>query len=887
MSLTAEIVLNWIAVARELLFLTSLQKMPELLEKLERHVLPLVSRPGRYIGSEYGQKPAEETGRGLKIALVYPDTYEVGMSNLGLRLLEAALEQLPDVAVERAFAPWPDAEALLRRHSIPLYGLASFTPLREFDLVGVTLQSELTFTNVLTVIDLAGIPLHRSDRMENDPLVCAGGPAAVNPEPMSHFFDFFVLGDGEEAVCEVAETFLRLKKRGAGRAEILEEIGRLEGVYVPAEESLPARSVAVRRLDDLDRRPPTDGLPVPLIELTQHHLPVEILRGCTCGCRFCQAGMLYRPVRARAVDRIVEQVRAGVRGGGWNSVTLLSLSSADYPAISELVEKLQPELAAAGVTLAFPSLRVDRRTLELLGRLETGRRSGLTFAVEAGSARLREAIGKKVDEEGLVALVTEAFGAGWTLVKLYFMVGLPGETDQDVDEVGRLINRLAAVVAGAAGRRNLNVTLSPFVPKPATPFQWEAQQPPEVIEARIGRIRSAVRSRRVTLKVHDPWASALEGALARGGREVGAAVERAWQQGARFEGWGEKFDPAIWRSAFADCGLDWLGLLAERSADTPLPWNFVRLPVEERFLTGQRQQATRGENVYDCAGASCLGCGVDKPDTCRLLRSVPAKEEYAGSGAEPLAAGELPVASRAAATITWRVRYAKRGLLRFVGHLDMARNIEFMLRRSGLPVLYSEGFSPRMRLHFSPPLPVGIESEAEYFDFETLTVSSGRVQDSLTRAAHGLEGFAISAVKALPQAQNMPQLAAGITSCRYRALVPAGLIEAGGPGSVDFILSRRDSRLAGGGIFVREDKKGREKEVDLSDRLKALEVSANGSSRVALEFELDVQGSRSARADGFLAWLLELDPPQAALCRICKTEAYVDRQGRRATPFNF
>ncbi|MFH1068866.1 MAG: TIGR03936 family radical SAM-associated protein [Candidatus Glassbacteria bacterium] len=860
--------------------------MPEILEKLERNVLPLVNRPARYIGSEFGLKPPGGSAQGVKIALVYPDAYEVGMSNLGLRVLEAALSGLAGVSVERAFTPWPDAEELMRRHGVSLYGLGSFTPLRDFDLVGVTLQSELTFTNVLTVLDLAGIPLRREDRVEHDPLVCAGGPAAVNPETMAPFFDFFVLGDGEEAVCEVAAALLELKKRGVPRLERLERIGRIEGVYLPDGGPPPDGKISVRRVSDFDSRPSPDGLPVPLTELAQHHLSVEIMRGCTCGCRFCQAGMYYRPVRVRAVERIVEQVRAGVRAGGWNSVTLLSLSSADYPAIGELVERLLPELSAAGVTLAFPSLRVDRQTLALLERLEGGRRGGLTFAVEAGSSRLRDVIGKKVDEEELVSLVAQAFGSGWTLVKLYFMIGLPGETDQDVDDAARLINRLAGVASRTPGRRNINVTLSPFVPKPGTPFQWEAQAHPDVIGTKIGRIRTRVHSRRVTLKVHDPWMSALEGALARGSREVAGAVERAWRLGARFDGWGERFDPSIWKNAFAECGLDWMELLAERDEQAPLPWSFVRLPVEERFLISQRKEARREENVYDCADGRCLGCGVAKPEACRLLRSTPATEGAGQTIGRPLAAGKLPVASEAAAANTWRVRYAKRGLLRFVGHLDMVRNIEFMLRRSELPVLYSEGFNPRMRLHFSPPLPVGIESEAEYFDFETLPVSAGKASEALAAAARGLEGFQIGAVKELPLAGGLPQLAAGITVCRYRALVPADLSGSGGSDPVAFCRACIGRRLAEGGIFERTDKKGRERKIDLARRLGEIMVSAAGS-QAELEFELEVQGDRSARADDFLRWLLGIDSREAALCRICKTEAYIDRDGRRTLPLEF
>jgi len=862
--------------------------MSNLLEKLQRHVLPFVKKPARYIGSEIGMKRKAPGSASLRIALVYPDVYEVGMSNIGLKALFSAASRFDQVAVERAFAPWTDAEKLLRASGIPLYSLETFTPLREFDLVGITLQTELTYTNVLTVLDLAGIPFKAGERGESDPLVCAGGPCAVNPEVMAPFFDLFVLGDGETAICEIVQTLLDLGRRAASRSERLEALGRIEGVYVPGPEPpAPGESVNVRRIADLDSQPAPDGLPLPLTGPAQDHFAVEIMRGCTCGCRFCQAGMYYRPVRVRSADRIIETVREGVRAGGWGSVTLLSLSSADYPAIEELVGRLGPELKGAGVRLSFPSLRVGPKTLRLLESLEGGKKSGLTFAVEAGSQRLRNVIGKKVDEEEFISLVTRAFQAGWTLIKLYFMLGLPTETDHDVDEIARLIRRAASLAQRIPGKHNINVTLSPFVPKPATPFQWEVQQPPQVIRRKIERIRMQVRTRLVTLKVHDPEMSAIEGVLARGDRRISDVVRAAWEKGARFDGWSETFDPGVWAEAFRAAEVDRDSYLAARHEGAPAPWHFVRTPVEETFLSSQRLKASLEENVEDCASGPCLDCGAEKAAVCKALRSEKkAKASEKLEGSEPLASKPLPVSAEHPERRLWRVRYAKMGLLRFLGHLDMVRSIEFMLRRSGIPVCYSGGFSPRMRLHFSPPLPLGAESRAEYFDFETLTVGKTGLGKALERASRGFEGFSILELKELPSEEKnrLPHLAADIVCCRYRADMPEELL----PGSVcwsEFVKSCRSRRLEQGAFHYRIDKKGRRKKIYLGRALESIEVASN--RQASLTFILDLQGENICRPDSFLSFLLELDSSQTAICRIEKQEAFVRKGEQLVTPLDF
>ena len=858
--------------------------MSSLLQELERNILPFVNKPVRYIGSEFGLKRKPSGSVRLKVALVYPDLYEVGMSNIGLKALYCVAAGFEEVAVERAFAPWPDAEKLLRGHRIPLYSLETYTPLSEFDLVGITLQSELTYTNVLTVLDLAGIPLRANDRREGDPLICGGGPCAVNPEVMAPFFDFFVLGDGETALGEIISRLLSLSKEGCSRARLLDSLKTIEGVYVPGPEPPElGEKVTVLRVADFNNQVAPAGLPVPLTELAQHHFAVEIMRGCTCGCRFCQAGMYYRPVRVREVGKIVEVVLKGVLEGGWDSVTLLSLSSADYPAIEELVEHLLPELESRGVRLSFPSLRVDSSTLRLLERVEGAKKSGLTFAVEAGSDRLRAVIGKKVEEEDLIRLATEAFKAGWTLLKLYFMLGLPTETGEDVDQIARLIQRVADVGRTVPGRHNVNVSLSPFVPKPGTPFQWEAQEGPELIREKISRIRRQVRARSVVVKAHDPEASALEGVLARGDRRLAAVVQSAWEFGARFDGWTECLSPHLWKKAFNMQNLEPESFLAARQQNSPLPWHFVRTPVEESFLKSQSAGALKGENVVDCKDGPCSECGAERPQVCRKLRSVAQPGASSKPAQERLSRPGLPLVTQVTDRRLWRVRYAKQGILRFCGHLDMIRNIEFGLRRAGAPVIYSGGYSPRMRLHFSPPLPLGLESRAEYFDFESLPVSEHQLRQALDKAFQGFEGFAILDLQALAHGV-LPQLANDIVCCRWSAEVPFGLVPEGEEWS-DFLNRCRERRLGEGALLTRTDKKGRERKISLARALES--VTVENFAQAALSFVLDLQGENAVRADFFIQYLLDFDNSGLSPCRIEKNEAYVRRGSRLGTPLDY
>lgn len=598
--------------------------MPDLPEPLER-LLARVERPSRYIDREWGAPHAVDAS--YRVALAYPDTYEVGMANQALQILSERLQRLPGVAVERVFVPWVDMAAAMREARVPLMTLESCTPLAECDLVGITLPYELTYTNVLEILDLAGVPLRAQARTEEHPLVVGGGPCSHNPEPVAPFFDAVLVGDGEDAIVEIVEAHLEARARGASREAVLRSLAAIEGVYVPAlYEALPDGSVVprasapsrVRRrvVADLDAyRSPVCPI-VPYADVVHDRATVEVLRGCTRGCRFCQAGMVYRPVRERSADSIVRDALAVLRCTGYEELSLTSLSTADHSMLEEVIRRLARRLEGAAVGISVPSLRVDSFTLGLARLLGGASRAGLTFAPEAGTQRLRDAINKNVTEEEILDTVRTAFGAGWRRVKLYFMLGLPTETDDDVAEIGALVGRVLTVAREAAPREDrgavrVAVSVSTFVPKAHTPFQWDGQLPREDVRRRQEVLRAAMPRKGVELSWHDPDVSLLEAVLARGDRRVADVIEGAWRSGAVFDAWTERFSLPLWLEAFAACGLD-ADVLATRRlpVEGPLPWGHIDSGISPEFLAAERERAFEGRTTPDCSFGACEGCGV-------------------------------------------------------------------------------------------------------------------------------------------------------------------------------------------------------------------------------------------------------------------------------------
>ena len=600
--------------------------------KLEQEMLQAVEKPARYTGGEWNAQPKASAAVLCRIALAMADVYEVGMSNLGLKILYEILNRRDDIAAERVYAPWLDMEEEMRRRGIPLFSLETFREISSFDILGFSLQYELLITNTLNMLDLAGLPLHAAERTNEQPFVIGGGPCVYNTEPIADFFDFFVLGDGEEIVVEVCDALIAWKKEGRpdGRRGFLRRAARIPGVYVPSfyapEYDAQGIFTGLRILDeaaspqiyrrvvkDLDAAPFLEKPVVPYLGIVHDRLMLELFRGCTRGCRFCQAGMAYRPVRERRPETLESLARTLFDSTGYNEMSLTSLSSADYSCLSPLVDGLLAGTQGERVSFSLPSLRIDSFSVDIAERLQQVRKSGLTFAPEAGTQRLRDVINKNVTEDDLLHSVRTAFEQGWKAVKLYFMMGLPTETDEDIVGIAELAQKVVDCYKEVKGKRGVKVTVSVscFVPKAYTPFQWFAQVPQEEFERRQRLLKESIRDRAISFHYHDARASVLEGALSRGDRRLSAVIETAWRNGAKFDGWTDQFKDEVWKDAFCRCGVA-PEFYSRRTRDPEevLPWAHTSPGVSADFLRREWQRAQEAALTHDCRRETCTGCGV-------------------------------------------------------------------------------------------------------------------------------------------------------------------------------------------------------------------------------------------------------------------------------------
>ena len=859
-------------------------------------ILPRVQKPSRYLGTELNSAHKDPSKVRLRACLAFPDSYDLGLGNLGLQILYGILNRRDDIWAERVCAVHPDFEAELRAAGLPLFALESRAPLHSFDLLGFTLQWELNYTNILNMLELGGIPVLAHDRGDDHPIVIAGGPCVFNPEPLALFIDVFVVGDGEEVILELADVVMR----GGGRETILDRLADVPGCYVPArfpelvenEHGVLVRpdgapTITKRLVKDLDNTPfPTDYL-VPYAEQVHDRVGLEVLRGCTQSCRFCQAGMVTRPVRERSLEKLAELQTETMAKTGYEEISLVSLSTCDYSKVKGLV-KQAVELARpdhVGVTL--PSLRLDSFSVDLAAQLATGRKTGITFAPEAATDRMRAVINKFISREDLLEMSRQCFRQGFDTIKLYFMIGLPTETDDDVLAIGDLAREVWDAGRALNRRAKINLGVSTFVPKPQTPFQWAPQIPPEETLRRQRLLNTKLGPKAIKFGRHDPHETFCEGLVGRGDRRTGWLIYYAWQAGARFDGWYEYKDASAWATASerwqAEFGADPRRELRERDVAERLPWDHIDVMIPKGWLAQDWSRARDLEWQLDCRrdAGKCNKCGVIDQETKACTTMLRTSRQ--GSKAErDLVLTKPEPLEEPAALSRVRFRWSRRGAARLLAHRETMNVFIRAIRRAGLPIKYSEGFHPHASLAFSTALPVGVETLGDWCD---VTVTAAiEPADFATRLNDTLPmGFAVG--EAWMVEANETALMAILDAAAYRCEIPPALA----PDRED-LEAWIAEYLAQESIEVqrRGKKKGEVvfRTVDIRPMVQRLEASRSDDGGVILEMDVVTVDGKPPKAEEVVRTLLGRPSDELTAVLVCKLASYawVDGELREPQP---
>jgi radical SAM family uncharacterized protein/radical SAM-linked protein len=795
-------------------------------------ILPFVEKPSRYLGSEINTIRKDLRRTKLRFALAFPDLYEIGTSHFGMQILYHILNAHADIAAERVFTPAVDMEAQLRKTGRPLFSLESHEPLSHFDIVGFSLLYELNYTNVLTMLDLAGIPFLASDRDRAHPLIIAGGPCTCNPEPVAEFFDAVVVGDGENIIVQMAEAWLKWQQdAGCGRESLLKTWSQIEGVYIPSFfetgvdnngfQTVSARFPDYTRVQraivgDLDSIPFPEEPVIAYGRPIHDRLRLEISRGCTRGCRFCQAGMIYRPVRERSPEQLMSLAARSLAATGYEDISLLSLSTGDYGCIAPLIEQLMVNFQSDNIAVSLPSLRAGTLTPELMKQIKKVRKTGFTIAPEAGSQRLRDVINKNISEDEIINTVQNAFDLGWQVIKLYFMIGLPTETDEDLEALVKLVNKLRKIKGHKGRWGKINVSVATFIPKAHTPFQWAGQLTLAESRSKINWLHHQLRLPGVQFKWQNPEVSWLEGLWARGDRRLSRLLIAAYNKGCKFDGWSDQFNYPAWEAAMAESAVDPdFFTVRQRDVNEPLPWDHIDNRLDKSFLSREWENALESKFTADCRLEDCNQCGVcdfEEIDVKTYQAFEKELARHSGAGLDK----DAPFKKL-------NVYYSKLEQAKYFGHLELVNIFLRALKRAQIPLKYSQGFHPKPKISFDDPLPIGIESQREHF---TLAVADFVKPDAVVQKlnTHLPDGLHVHDCRLAPLKSRTPAAKLSV----YQISIP------GHDFDTQKLAAFVDSSTAS---ITLTNRKGKLKKIDLKDMVVNIDLLDAKHLQMALKSE--------------------------------------------------